>query len=89
MREMRAIAFVTKLVTDGKINGNSMKHMLIHGIMGEELMSKLSVMSKLNADLEHLLELKETGRMAADAWLAQNFASLGQASTIDLRERYL
>jgi NTE family protein len=89
MREMRAIAFVTKLITDGKINGNSMKHMLIHGIMGEELMSKLSVMSKLNADLEHLLQLKEAGRMSADAWLAQNFASLGQVSTVDLRERYL
>ena len=31
MREMRAIAFVTKLIDDGKILDNSMKRMLIHG----------------------------------------------------------
>jgi hypothetical protein len=30
MREMRAIAFVTKLIDDGKVSDNSLKRMLIH-----------------------------------------------------------
>ena len=39
MREMRAIAFVTKLIDDGKILDNSMKRMLIHGIEAADVMA--------------------------------------------------
>jgi NTE family protein len=89
MREMRAIAFVTKLVEDDKINGNSLKKMLIHGIMAEEVMNELSVASKLNADLEHLLRLRKIGRDTADNWLSQNFEDIGRKSTVDIHARYL
>ena len=89
MREMRAIAFVTQLIDDGKIIGNSMKRMLIHGIEADEYMRELSVTSKLNADWEFLCHLRDVGRTAAGTWLAANFDALGTESTIDIRERYL
>ena len=89
MREMRAIAFVTRLIEDGKVNDNGMKHMLIHGIMADDVMGQLSVASKLNADWEHLMSLHEVGRERAAAWLAANFDKLGKEASIDIRERYL
>src|SRR6266853_3447739 len=49
MREMRAIAFVTKLIDDGKILDNSMKRMLIHGIEAADVMADLGALNKLNA----------------------------------------
>jgi NTE family protein len=89
MREMRAISFVTKLIDDGKVQADGMKRMLIHAISAEEVMGKLGVMSKLNADWEFLAELKDVGRAYADAWLARNYDSLGRESTVDIATAYL
>jgi NTE family protein len=52
-------------------------------------MQKLSVLSKLNADWDFLLDLKETGRAHADAWLAGNFEALGVRSSVDIAQTYL
>src|SRR5260370_3434206 len=41
MREMRAIAFVTKLIDDGKILDNSMMRMLVHAIEAADVMADL------------------------------------------------
>jgi len=54
MREMRAKAFVTKLIDDGKILDNSMKRMLIHGIDAADVMTELGSVDKLNADWDNL-----------------------------------
>ncbi|HYB10815.1 MAG TPA: patatin-like phospholipase family protein [Alphaproteobacteria bacterium] len=89
MREMRAIAFVTKLIEEGKIANGSLKHMMVHGIMAEDVMRELSVASKLNADLDHLLRLKEVGRETAHTWLSEHFSKLGKRSSIDIRAMYL
>jgi NTE family protein len=89
MREMRAISFVTHLIDEGKVQSNGMKRMLIHAISAEEVMGKLGVMSKLNADWEFLAELKECGRAYAEAWLAGNYDALGQRSTVDIAKTYL
>jgi NTE family protein len=86
---MRAISFVTKLIDEGKVQANGMKRMLMHAISAEEVMSKLGVLSKLNADWEFLSELREFGRAHADAWLARNYDSLGRESTIDIAKAYL
>jgi NTE family protein len=89
MREMRAIAFVTKLIDDGKILDNSMKRMLIHGIAAADVMAELGALNKLNADWDNLIHLMKVGRERADAWLKQNFGRLGKESTVDIREEYL
>jgi NTE family protein len=89
MREMRAIAFVTKLIDDGNICGNSRKRMLIHGIDAADVMAELGALDKLNADWDNLTKLMKVGRERADAWLQKNFGRLGEESTVDIREEYL
>ena len=59
MREMRAIAFVTKLIDDHKISGNSLKRMLIHGIEAADVMAELSALHKLNADWDNAINTRQ------------------------------
>jgi NTE family protein len=89
MREMRAIAFVTKLIDDGKILDNSMKRMLVHGIEAADVMAELGALNKLNTDWDNLTHLMKVGRERAEAWLQKNFSQLGEGSTVDIREEYL
>ena len=89
LREMRAIAFVTKLIDSGADCNQTLKRMHIHAISADAVMQKLSVMSKLNADWEFLTHLRDDGREFASAWLADNFDRLGVESTIDVHDRYL
>jgi NTE family protein len=89
MREMRAIAFVTKLIDTGAVCDKSLKRMNIHAIAADEVMQKLSVMSKLNADWEFLTHLRDDGREFAGRWLAEHFDRVGVDSTIDVHGRYL
>jgi NTE family protein len=89
MREMRAIAFVNKLIDDGKFLDSSMKKMLIHGIDAAEVMAELSALNQLNTDWDNLSRLMKVGRERADIWLQKNFSRLGEESTVDIREEYL
>ena len=69
MREMRAISFVTKLIEDGKLKEGDAKHMMLHAIEADDVMRGLGVASKLNADWEFLMHLRDIGRERAEAWL--------------------
>ena len=89
MREMRAIAFVTRLIEDGGLKDPRVKRMRIHAIEAEEVMQKLSAASKLNADWEFLLYLHAIGRKHAAAWLSGDFEGVGLRSTVNIREQYL
>jgi NTE family protein len=89
MREMRAVAFVSKLIDDGKVAPGSMKRLLVHSIEAEEVMTGLGVASKLNADWGFLEHLHAVGRERAGQWLEASFDQLGRRSTIDVRGTYL
>jgi NTE family protein len=85
MREMRAVAFVTRLIDEGKLKDGSMKRMLVHSIAAEDFMQKLGVNSKLNADWEFLTHLRDAGRACAGRWLAENFQHLSIQSSADFQ----
>jgi NTE family protein len=87
MREMRAIAFVTKMIDDGKMTGA--KRMFIHLIDAEDVISELAGSSKMNADWKFLTYLFELGRERADKWIAANFDRVGVETTVDLQAKYL
>ena len=53
-------------------------------IASEEL-AHFGASSKLNAELDFLLMLKELGRKTADAWLAENWDQVNVESTCDLQ----
>ncbi len=89
MREMRAIAFVTQLIDQGKIKDNTLKRVLIHAIEADEFMRELSVSSKLNPDWEFLTHLRDIGRETAEQWLTEHCGKLNVESSVDIRARYL
>ena len=92
MREMRAIAFVTKLIEDKATHGpqiGRLKRMFIHMIDPGETMKSLGVSSKMNPEMEFLLALKGFGRARTEAWLAASFDDLGHRSSVDLAKVFL
>jgi NTE family protein len=91
MREIRAIAFVERLVDadDRHPEARRLKKMLIHMIEAEHAMEKLGVASKMNTDLDFLLYLKGLGRRTAERWLEKNFAALNHYSSLDIRKVFL
>jgi len=88
-REMRAIAFVTKLIDEGKITDSGLKRMLIHAIEADDVMERLGPASMLNADWDFLTHLRDTGRERADRWLKTHLPMVGVESTVDIRTKYL
>ncbi|CAN1496892.1 RssA Predicted esterase of the alpha-beta hydrolase superfamily [Rhabdaerophilaceae bacterium] len=92
IREMRAIAFATKLLDDGWIKpefSDRMKRLYIHAIRADEVMSKFTVASKFDTDWAFLTHLRDLGREAAAQWLDAHFDSIGSRSTVDIRADYL
>ncbi|MNO85807.1 hypothetical protein D3C76_771860 [compost metagenome] len=63
--------------------------MLIHSIKSDEAMCALSVSSKYNADWSFLCTLRDNGRREAEAWLTENYRSIGERSSIDIRKEFL
>ena len=89
MREMRAIAFVSRLLEENRLEEPRYKRMLIHRIDAARDMKALGVSSKLNAEPEFLVHLRDLGRASADVWLERNFDALGRRATVDIRADYL
>ena len=89
MREMRAVAFVTRLIEQGKVEASEMKQMLIHSIRDDEMMTAHSVASKLSPDWDFLCGLKDSGGAVTERWLRANFDSIGTRSSVDLDAEFL
>ena len=66
LREMRAIRFVTRLIDDGTVVDGSLRRMRIHAIAADDVIAKLSIASKLDADWNFLTSLRNTGRRRAE-----------------------
>ena len=88
MREMRAVSFVTRLVTQKNVD-IGLKHVLVHSIADDEFMGALTPTSKYNADWDFLISLRDQGRTCAGEWLAKNFSKLGVESSVDAEKVYL
>jgi NTE family protein len=89
MREMRAVAFVTKLIDDGKLSQGDAKRVLIHSVCADDVVRGLGGASKLNADGAFLKQLRQLGRERAQTWIDHHFDDLGSRSTVDIRAAYL
>jgi len=89
MREMRAVAFVKKLIDDNRVPHGRYKDLKIHVIAAEQEMGPLGYSSKLNADADFLAWLFELGRAKAGIFLAEHFEKIGVESSTDIAARYL
>lgn len=92
MHEMRAIAFVQRLLEQGGLTpafAARYKNMRIHMIADEVRMASLGATSKLNTERAFLEHLKSIGRASAERWLDTNFDDLGVRSSVDVRGTFL
>ena len=88
LRELRAIHFVQRLLDEGNIPEGAMKKMHIHMIADDTLMTELSVASKLVPTPATLSALFDAGQAAAERFLSDHRAALGQRSSLDLPAMY-
>jgi NTE family protein len=92
MREMRAIAFVNRLLEEEWLAPHAaprLKPIRVHMIEGGAEMENLGVTSMFNTEIEFVEHLKDVGRRRAGAWLDNHCDALGRRSTVDIRETFL
>jgi NTE family protein len=93
LREMRAIALAKNYVENSHFPFSGLERRLarmnFHLIEAEELMTQLSVESKLDSRSSFLTMLRDHGRARAEIWLEKSFALVGERSSIDLGELFL
>lgn len=88
LRELRAIAFVQRLIDEGRMEEGRMKRVRVHMIADDALMRQLSVATKIVPVPAVLHQLFEAGRAAADAFLTTHIDAIGHTGSVDLAEMF-
>jgi NTE family protein len=89
LHELRAIAFVERLLRDEKLDPAKYKRINMHMIEAEEQLRKYGASSKTYTSAGFLKELFELGRKTTLDWLDTNFAYIGHSSSVRIAERFL
>jgi NTE family protein len=89
MREMRAVAFATKLIDSGELDKEKHSRMLMHWIGNDRLMAQLGTATQFHPEWKLLCHLRDEGRDAAAKWLDGNFEAIGVRSTVDIAAMFL
>ena len=91
--ELRAIAFVQKLLDDGMLKEpmiNKYQRLNIHAVRGGQVLRDLSLQTKYDTSWVFLTSLRDKGRAAAENWLNTCSSYLGTGkSAVDLRKEFL
>ncbi|MDE3061077.1 MAG: hypothetical protein KGJ06_08700, partial [Pseudomonadota bacterium] len=87
--EMRAIDFVSRMLAEGRLDPERYKDMHVHLIYSANHMHHLNASSKMNADWDFFLFLKDIGRHSAEYWLKTHWKDVGHRSTVDIRKKFL
>jgi NTE family protein len=89
MREMRAVAFATRLIDNGELDGAKHSRMRMHWVGNDNLMSQLGTATQFHPEWSLLCRLRDEGRACAGRWLEQNFDHVGVRSTADIDDMFL
>jgi NTE family protein len=84
MREVRAIANVTRLIEAGVVKDPRYKCVYFHRIAAEDAIKGLGLRSKFDTSPGFLNRLRDLGRARTGHWLDEHFDALGSRSTLDL-----
>ncbi|HEU4458868.1 MAG TPA: patatin-like phospholipase family protein [Methylibium sp.] len=87
--EMRAIAFVSRLVREGKLDAGRYKDLRLHMIADDAGLTPLGANSKMNTDRAFLEQLHTLGRIAARDWQHRHLADVGVKSSFDVERVFL
>jgi NTE family protein len=88
MSELRAVAFVQRLIAQGVLKQEEKRAMKVHMIADDALMNSLSVATKSWPVSAVLLQLKAAGQAAAKQFLSAHKADLNVQGTVDLAAMY-
>ena len=88
LRELRAVAFVQRLIAEGHVAEGAMKDVAIHMVADDDLMRQLSVATKIVPNAAVIHQLRAAGRAATEAFLETHWDSIGHRSTVDLRAMF-
>ena len=86
---MRAIAFVKKLLHQGKLSRKEYKDVRVHMIEATDVMVPLGRSSKLNTDWGFISDMRDFGAQTTKDWLKKNYNWIGTRSTVDIHETFL
>ena len=89
MREMRAVAFVTRLIDDGVLDQSKYARIRMHSIRDDAQMAALGTGSKLDPDWQFLCSLRDAGRANGKVWLERTFGDIGERSSVDVAEAFM
>ena len=84
LRELRAISFVKRLLTEGSLERGTMKDVIVHMVSDDSLMNDLNVATKTIPTPVVLARLKAAGRAAMGDFLDQHRDKIGRESSVDL-----
>jgi NTE family protein len=85
LKELRMIAILRQVANAGACEGKRWAEMRIHRV-ASPMMTELGYSSKLNAEWDFLLMLRDEGRRSADAFLQAHGDDLGRRSSLELDE---
>lgn len=83
IHELRAIDFVRRLLDAGQLDDKKYRRMNVHILHLCPEVADLDASSKMNAEWDFLVHLRETGRKFAQDWLEKNFDNLGVKSSVE------
>ena len=83
LAEMRAMAFVSRLLAEGRLDPERYKNVLLHRVDGGAALAEHGAASKARADMAFLRRLFELGRGAGQYWLAQHYDDIGVCSSVE------
>lgn len=81
--ELRAISFVKRLFSEGRLEGRPMKNVLLHMIGNDALMGSLGASTKILPGPGLVEQLFSAGRAAGDSFLADAAKKIGRRDSYD------
>ena len=87
--EMRAIAFVSRLLREQKLDPGRYKDLRLHMVADDDGLMPYNASSKFNTDWNFLQELHGLGYRAAQDWLAAHGQDVGRRSSLDIDSTFL
>jgi NTE family protein len=84
LRELRAVAFVKRLIEEGKLPPDEYKNVHLHRIDGTGVLDDHEASSKRKAEWDFFVQLRDAGRRTAQCWLAAHYGEIGVRGTLDL-----
>ena len=88
LRELRAIDFVNRMIDEGRLDEASYRRNRLHRVDATEALAGYSASTKLDTSRRFFEDLKQRGRSAAQAFLAEHYDSIGTRATLDLRAAF-